>query len=93
MSGDGSTLFSRLRADGYGARALKWFCLLRHVRGVVWTISQSVEEKERERERLKKCVLVAREREKESQRERERGMSPLGCLKGISQHGGVCGCV
>ena len=20
-------------------------------------------------------------------------MSPLGCLKGISQHGGVCGCV
>ena len=68
MSGDGSTLFSRLRADGYGALALKWFCLLRHVRGVHWTISQSAEEREREREGER--VWVAREMEKESQGER-----------------------
>lgn len=66
MSGDGSTLFSRLHADGYGAPALKWFCLLRHVRGVVWTISQSAEGNEKERG--KKSVWAVREMEKESQK-------------------------
>lgn len=61
MSGDGSTLFSRLRADGYGALALKWLCLLRHVRRVVWTISQSAEEKDREK---KVCLGCERDGER-----------------------------
>ena len=55
MSGDGSTLFSRLRAGGYGALDLKRFCLLRHVCGVTRAISQGVEDRrERERESEKK---------------------------------------
>lgn len=66
MSGDGGTLFSRLRADGNGALALKWFCLLRHVRGVHWTISQSAEEKE------KVFYSLERDRERKPERERER---------------------
>ena len=50
-------------------------------------------EGEREREIEKVCFGSEREGERKPERERERGMSPLGCLKGISQHGGVCGCV
>lgn len=65
MSGDGSTLFSGLRADGYGALLLKWFCLLRHVCGVVWTISQSVEERGKQ-------VCLGGETDGESNPQRER---------------------
>lgn len=46
---------------------------------------------EGEREIEKVCFRS--ERDGERKPERERGMSPLRCLKGISQHGGVCGCV
>ncbi len=67
MSGDGSTLFSRLHADGYGAPALKWSCLLRHVRGVVWTISQSAEGNKKKGKKM--CLGSERDGERQSERE------------------------
>ena len=60
MSGEGSTLFSKLHVDSEGTPAFKRFCLLSHVLGVVWTILQSTEQRENERKEKKKSIWLER---------------------------------
>lgn len=81
-------LYSAGYVQTAAARALKWLCLLRHVCGVVWTISQNAEEKEREgREERNACWG----QEKDRERTPGRGMGTPGCSEVISQRGGICG--